>query len=150
MAVLKIWAFQPSAHSGVARIFAYAVCLWTQSKWSHVGFSLDNDYYEALPFQGVLKKNEIPKGAVLIATYKVTVSQYTKHWIDKQVGKPYDWFGILGFIIEDSDLERKQYGRWFCSEIDTAVMRKCKVSILEDQKACHIFPGKLVAAIEQK
>lgn len=43
------------------------------------------------------------------------------YWLDKQVGKKYDWRGVLSFIFPN--LKEKK-DRWNCSEMGTVVLAK--------------------------
>jgi len=49
-------------------------------------------------------------------------------FIRKQVGKKYDYFGILGFILRRGT---QSQGKWFCSELCSATLNAAGVPLLK-------------------
>jgi len=149
MATLTLWAFTPNAHSGITRLFAYAVCIWTVSKWSHIGISIGNKYYEAKPFVGVHELDSIPKGANHIATWLVKDDKKAQEWINKQLGKSYDWWGIFGFAVGPSEYGKLDKGHWFCSSFGVEVARKYGIHICGHTDPWEINPAHLVKSAKK-
>ena len=60
----------------------------------------------------------------------------------EQIGKGYDFLSIARFLIR-SQSRRKESGRWFCSELVFAALRKAGVDLLERIEPCDVSPGML-------
>jgi hypothetical protein len=157
---LTLYAFRPSAFTGRARLFARLVCWWTRSEWAHVGVSLDGWYVEADPFRGVVG-GPVPHTAFCIRTWTVHDTLATEQWINRQMGKPYDWPGILGFVIGGSEVGRRDRGHWFCSELGAVILRRFGIDVcesishgergvhgLEQFPAWEITPGELARSVQ--
>ena len=142
---LTIWAYKPAAFTGYSFLMGSAVSLWTQSEWCHIGFSLADYYYEADFADGVVRLTRVPDGAVNAGEFMV--DETVVDFADRQVGKKYDVWGALGFVLGDTKEDREFKKLWFCSELAVAAMRKSKLTILETYKAWQIFPGMLVDAL---
>jgi hypothetical protein len=140
---LALWAFPPSAFTGLGWLFGRLVCAWTGSPWCHVGVSLHGIYYEADPFQGVVG-GEVPDEACCIRVWTVHDRSIAERWINRQLGKAYDWPGILGFVIGRSESGRRDRGHWFCSELATVILRKFGVEVCGETPAWEIDPGEMV------
>jgi hypothetical protein len=144
---IALWEFRPSAFTGLARLLAHLVCWWMGSEWAHVGVSLDGLYIEADPFKGVVS-GPVPENALCVKVWTVRDTPATKRWIHRQLGKPYDWPGILGFVIGRSEAGRRQRGRWFCSELATVILRKSGVEVCGDTPAWEIDPGEMATGTQ--
>ncbi len=62
-------------------------------------------------------------------------------WSNRQVGKKYDWAGIMGFVNP-----RRKGGdpdRWFCSEICHAIALRLKLMMLGAHRSDSVSPQKL-------
>jgi len=129
---LTLWGFRPDAFTGCGWLFARLVCWWTRSEWAHVGVSFDGLYIEADPFRGVVE-GPVPENAWCIRSWIVHDTLATEKWINRQLNKPYDWPGILGFVIERSEIGRRHGGRWFCSELAAMILRRFGIDICAKQ-----------------
>jgi len=56
---------------------------------------------------------------------------YTKEWLDKQVGKKYDIFGVLSFLWR---LFEESEGKWFCSELAMVTLAKARCIEIYNQR----------------
>jgi uncharacterized protein YycO len=101
---------------------------------SHGGFShssaqFENIIYESVEGQGFIKTNIISwKHSPIIESYEVEVTeeQYDSllQWSEEQVGKKYDYTGVLAHI---SPLFFKpRMGYWYCSEYAFVLLNKAK------------------------
>ena len=59
----------------------------------------------------------------------------------EQVGKPYDWLGILGFALRADGLARRD--KWFCSELVCAACQAAGAPLLERVPPHKVYPGML-------
>jgi len=74
--------------------------------------------------------------------FSVTVSKEQKEAIElflkRQIGKPYDWLGILGFVFFNPNLESKN--RWFCSELVFTAFQMAGVELLKNTHPSEVSP----------
>ena len=47
-------------------------------------------------------------------------------FLEKQLGKPYDFMMVAGFVSHSTSQGRKSYGKWFCSELVCAAIGEIK------------------------
>lgn len=123
------FAFFKARHGG---IFSKAITLRTGGPHSHVEFYLPTDYvieegtgirrhlcfssYEG--DDGVRWKHiQVEGGWWDCLEFEVDdeIVKQVVAWANSQVGKPYDWAGIMGFV--NPWRKGGDPGRWFCSEI---------------------------------
>lgn len=50
-----------------------------------------------------------------VERYTVDASDAVLEYAKSQLGKPYDWIGVLNFVVQDSDWMDED--KWFCSEL---------------------------------
>jgi len=144
---LTLWAFTPKASCGLSKIFSYLVCFWTRSKWDHIGFSTDEKYFEATPFVGVRSYPTTRRDAVFIHSWDVITTPEKEQWLEDQLGKPYDIWGVLGFVIGPSKDGRIDRGHWFCSEIAAARLAQFGIKPCGDIPVWEISPKMLVTEV---
>ncbi|ADU96038.1 hypothetical protein Theam_0064 [Thermovibrio ammonificans HB-1] len=76
------------------------------------------------------------------AVYSVKVSEAQKELIEiflhDQVGKPYDWLGILGFPLRNWKLEKRN--RWFCSELVFTAFKRAGIELLKNTHPSEVSP----------
>jgi len=74
--------------------------------------------------------------------YSVEVTERQKERIlkfaESQIGKPYDWWGILGFVLFNPNIERKD--RWFCSELVFTAFWQAGVRLLLNTHPSEVSP----------
>lgn len=60
--------------------------------------------------------------------------------LKKEIGKKYDWLGILGFLLR-SNVQNKK--RWFCSELVFYAAQRAGITLLTNVEPCQVYPGML-------
>ena len=105
---------------------------------------------DAKPFHGVVKHNclndTIKKDAIITLFDVQTTSDQDIIIIDflnRQIGKKYDWWSVFGFILYTTEEGRKSYNKWFCSELIFATFNKVNISLLERAEAWKMSPTTL-------
>ncbi|MDX1532664.1 MAG: hypothetical protein R3230_00500 [Nitrosopumilaceae archaeon] len=90
---------------------------FTFSKWNHVAIQIGDNVYEATP----LGVKRIPNYGFMQGWSRVTTinlegldESAAKKFLDKQLGKPYDWLALVALPFRKSWQSSK---RWFCSEL---------------------------------
>jgi uncharacterized protein YycO len=58
-----------------------------------------------------------------------------------QIGKPYDWLGILGFLVRSDRAHRKT--KWFCSELIAEALDLVGKPLLSRCPAHRMLPGMI-------
>ncbi len=86
--------------------------------------------------------SEVHTPGTEFAVYSIQVTDGQKkrieEFLQRQLGKPYDWLGILGFPLRDWKLERKD--RWFCSELVFTAFQKAGVELLKNTHPSEVSP----------
>ena len=95
----------------------------TQGKYTHVSIMLDDTVYEAVELRGVIKhdygsfyKTISRRRGRTYVTIRVSNKKFKqfKAFLEEQVGKKYDYYGILNFVFSRI---QPRYGYWYCSEL---------------------------------
>lgn len=124
-----------------------AICLKTHSPYYHVEIRFEDGWSwssragqkPAVSFE----RYPLPEN---IVTVKINCSALdelkVRHWCRSQVGKSYDYLGILGFVVpfgehDDNDL--------FCSEGCSKALQQ--IGFFKSRKSYLISPGKLFKLI---
>lgn len=68
-----------------------------------------------------------------------------ENYLCEQVGKPYDWVGVFRFVPRLST-NKNQTGRWFCSELVMAALKKANINPLKRIPNYKVTPGMLVTS----
>lgn len=127
-----------SANNG---IFSRLIRFVTWSKYSHFDFVLpDGSYLGALVKEGVCIHNH-KQPVELFCKVDVTEEEAEKilEFAKKQIGKKYDFTGILGFGFRRGNWQDDD--SWFCSELGAAAIQSVKRIFNED--AYRISPRDL-------
>ena len=86
--------------------------------------------------------SEVHTPGTEFAVYSVEVSKNQKAQIERflnsQIGRKYDWLGILGFPLRNWKLESKS--RWFCSELVFTAFQKAGVELLKNTHPSEVSP----------
>lgn len=100
---------------------------WQQrSEYSHLSILYpDGTHYESREFKGVLKhpnftltnKSEVVDQFIFITPLSEEQIEKGRKFLNKQVGKPYDWPMVFGFVSRSSHEGPSSAGRYFCSEL---------------------------------
>lgn len=88
------------------------------------------------------KFSEVHTPGTEFSVYSVEVTEKQKEKIfnfaESQIGKPYDWWGILGFILFNPNIEKKN--RWFCSELVFTAFKQAGVELLKNTHPSEVSP----------
>ena len=102
----------------------------TNDKYYHASTLIDNYYYEAVVFKGVIKDKKPSTKVSYSITFEVPRDKQFEAYYDelnKQVGKGYDYKGALlgffGFKIQDSD-------RYYCNELNNIFLKHYSSSLI--------------------
>ena len=123
---------------------------FTRSEYSHVEAEHWLGYrIGATPF-GVTKSYHNPvsqlegDGAYLYKYVTLSHEQSLRFWtfLGQQVGKPYDWSGLFGFV---SNRDWEDPDKWFCSELVAAGLVQVGVSLLSEKPA-RVTPRDLLVS----
>jgi hypothetical protein len=104
---------------------------FTRGKYNHAAIQLsDGSIYEATTGDGVRKIGEgdlnLEYNNYVIDYYGAEVGQEDelRAFLEKQLGKKYDYWMVFGFVIYKTSEDRKSSERWFCSELVLASLNK--------------------------
>lgn len=107
---------------------ALMVRFGTWSKWSHVGLVVSQDgldhVIDSRPFHGVKERplSDFLNHAVSYEFKDVEVENAAAGiaWARSQIGKPYDWGGVISFATHRDWAEENC---WFCSELTESAIK---------------------------
>lgn len=129
------------------KIFSKLIMRVTWSRFSHVGIVDETgEYvYEAEAFMGVVKtpmKSFIERynGKVVRETFRCESPEKAYAFINAQLGKSYDYMGILGFIFKTSWQSKDS---WFCSELISKAMEEGGTPLFRKEYDSRITPEDL-------
>jgi uncharacterized protein YycO len=114
------------------------------SDYSHVDLVLpDGKLLGALPDGGVQIRDPYPTRSKLILSIEVSPDKYHSILFRalSQVGKPYDYVGILGFVF---NRDWEDDSKWFCSELIAWLFKECGVPILRTDNTDRISTKDLM------
>ena len=117
--------------------------------YTHIAYCLDlsdpnNPVVVEAWWNGVRqgKFSEVHTIGTVFAVYSIQVTEEQKESIEeflqRQLGKSYDWFGILGFPLRNLKLESKD--RWFCSELVFTAFKQAGVELLKNTHPSEVSP----------
>ena len=125
------------AHTGYHPI-SILIRLFSRGRFNHISIKLGEFIYEAHLKGGVMKTHERDwDDSTVVETKEVKITAVqrvaVRLWLNKQVGKKYDLWGIFAFI---SFFAKPRMGYWYCSEYATVALAKAldKKTLLEKQK----------------
>ena len=83
-----------------------------------------------------------PGTEVHLYTLDLTIEQRwaIQDFLIAQIGKPYDYAGILGFLTAS---KTEHPARWFCSELVFSALKQARISVLARIPAWKVSPGLL-------
>ena len=107
----------------------------------------DGSIIESKPFCGVQKCEYFTSSLesnCLIDIFEVYTTKHQdkiiKEFLEKQLGKGYDYLSVIGFVVYATDEGRKKYGRWFCSELVFAAFKKAGINLMDRTDAWLLSP----------
>lgn len=118
----------------------------TRSKYSHAAVVLrSGQVIEAVEGVGVHMLEDLPKVTLPDRIDLFMVADLDQDAAEKfllsQLGKPYDWPDLLGFVTRTFMEEDR--GAWFCSELVFAGIEAGGVTLLRDIPPFQVSPGTL-------
>lgn len=115
--------------------------------YTHIAYVLElmEDPYVIEAWKGEVRKGFFSahhtKGTEF-AIFSVEVLPSQKEAIEgfllEQIGKKYDWLGILGFPFRSKNLQDPD--RWFCSELVFYAFKQAGVGLLRDTHPSEVSP----------
>lgn len=117
---------------------------YTNSRFAHVGFLLEDGYVlDATPQYGVaIRRQSVLPGDAL---FEVSVSAETMTeamtWAQAQIGRPYDWRGILGLGLHR---DWHDDGQWWCSELVLGAFETTAEPLLHTGFVTRVTPRDLL------
>ena len=124
-----------NSHKG-NHLLGKLIRFFSRGKFNHTSINLNGVIYEAHINCGVRKTKEKDwkdKTVVSYTTFDIDTQTHRelKYWLDKQVGKKYDLFGVLSFLWIYFKPVR---GKFYCSELAIIVLAKLFHLPIYDQK----------------
>lgn len=125
-----------------------ALVRWqTWGKYSHVAVQIGDWIYEAVPprVRKVHAMNYDWKGVDVFSTYLQGTSnpsfeQLLEEALAKEVGKRYDYCGVLRFLPR---WKSQNSNRWFCSELVFSKFKQQGLDLLNRVEAVKVSPSLL-------
>lgn len=120
----------------------------TRSHWSHAALLFSDDtVMEAREFIGVRKLSfeawltENSNTPYEVFTVVTTEEQEVimRAWAEKQVGKPYDYVGVLRFVTR-KNYEQQPDDAWWCSEYVFQDFLECGKELFDRTEAWEVPP----------
>jgi len=135
---------------GESAPFAKLIRFWTwDSKFSHVEFVFTEGYLGARPISGVRVRpfDYIKPKYQAFATVTLEdsfedskMTQSVETFARSQIGKPYDYLGIVGFVIKH---DFNDTHRWFCSALIAEAFEQAGCPLLDLNQLDRISPRDL-------
>lgn len=123
---------------------------WQQrGEWSHASVILRSGaVIESREFIGVrqLPKLAPAKGEIIqVFNVECTDEQADaiESFLKSQVGKPYDWPMVFGFVSRSSKEGQESGGKWFCSELAFAAFQRGGIDLLARIDPWEVSPPHL-------
>lgn len=126
----------------------YLIKFASRGAYSHCSIVFDDAVYEARPFVGVRKASNLASvedKERVIDIYEVETTNaqelVIREFLDRQIGKKYDYWMAVGFVLYTSRESRKSSGKWFCSELLFCALEKGGIRILDRVEPWKISPS---------
>lgn len=133
-------------YKGRGNLFDKLIRIWTFSKYSHVELVVDDIWYTSSPRDNGVVARGIKFNPGNWDLFEINLKQNTAaiDFINEQMGKRYDWLGIL--LSQIIKLNIHAPNRWFCSEIVHRALLRGGLGENVGQSN-NICPGKLHNAL---
>ena len=126
---------------------SWAIRWFTWSDWSHVDFVLKDGRFLGARLDGgvqIRPHNYIKPSAFRYAYVEVPDPRNVYGWSTTQIGKPYDWMAIAGFLPRTNWHDT---GRWFCSELVSYAFEQAGQPIV-DRKCYRVTPQTAFESVD--
>lgn len=147
-------AFQKTGINGrKPNIYERLIKWWTKSDYFHVEVIIGNTWISALDYRGFrMKQLRTLSDAYDYHTFYVDVTDKQNNdinaWLLEQVGKKYDWYGLVMSQIFKIGLDHDD--KWICSEVATKVLQLLTVKKVFDLNPIMVAPGDLAKIFKVK
>jgi hypothetical protein len=123
----------------------------TRGEYSHAALIVDGVLYEAKEFKGVLKRKAYDdEDKITYDDFLVSIEKEKKaplvEFLEKQLSKKYDYISVLRFITRSQET-RKSAGKWFCSEIIFAALKKVGIVLFNLTEPFEVNPDDLKRSV---
>ena len=120
----------------------------TRSPYTHVGTDIGGGMLiESYPGIGVRKRiwmlNEPDMYRFRVQYSDPEVYRAHLSWLEFQIGKPYDWFGIAGVAFDHPTFHFQN--EWFCSELAVTYQEMCGYILVKRDERL-VTPGDLASS----
>jgi hypothetical protein len=121
-------------------IIDYFIKLFSRGKYCHCNITINGITYEAIPFNKVRKFSLVVTDEIDSFSINLTPVQEQNliKFYEKQLGKGYDYFSVIGFILYSNN--RRKSGKWFCSELVASGLFKVGCNVLKRVPAFKLSP----------
>jgi len=131
----------------IDKLISKSIKIWTDSPYFHCEIIINDEWVSSNPEVGAVYRNELKtlKDNYDYVTLEVDGRRNKKvqNFIDNQIGKKYDYFGI--FFSQVIDIKMDDKNKWFCSEIVSHILKMYGIKLEEE---CNQYsPGKLYKRI---
>lgn len=120
------------------KIFARLIDWWTWGDYSHVDMILTDGRWLGARYDGVKAREPYAVSKCLQVT--VEAPSEVMNVALSQIGKPYDFMAILGFIVHR---DWQEDDSWICSELIAWAFQQGGMSLLNTDKINRISPRDL-------
>lgn len=121
----------------------------SRGPYSHASVEIGGRFYEAREFKGVRVLSH-PSSDVYDVFEVIGITeaqeQEAQQFLLQQIGKPYDYTMVLRFITRQNE-SRKSSGKWFCSELVAAVMKKIRLALFNNTEPWEVPPNWIQRSI---
>ncbi len=123
---------------------SWAIRAGSWSKWSHVAVIDGNDVIEAVALEGVVV-TPLAQRQALDTTWEVVElpcgnPQAVIAAARSQIGKPYDYTGVLGLGLHR---DWQETGKWFCSELVAWAFAQGGAPLFRPESMTRVTPEHL-------
>lgn len=132
---------------------ASRVIRWkTWSAYSHASWLAPDFSREIEAWKGEVREQSVPFAAHTPGTVAdlfeffegaADADRGMAHFLREQIGKPYDWPGILGFATRRQQSDLKAQAKWFCSELVFAAAVHAERPLLLRVQPWQVYPGMI-------
>ena len=126
-------------------LLAWLVRLRTGGHYSHCSLVVVGvRVIEALPFTGVVESDlsRLQEADLFDFAHTREQAVVIAEFASRQVGKAYDLLAILSLFVAHKE-DRKKTGKWFCSELVVAALRKAGVNATPALRPWEVTPQRL-------
>jgi uncharacterized protein YycO len=133
--------------------FISSLIKWqSRGEYSHAAVIAGGVLYEAKEFEGLRKRMAVDENKeyddFLVETTKEQRDILIK-FLEEQMGKKYDYSMVIRFITRQQE-QRASTGRWFCSELCYAALRKAGIPLFNLTEPWEVSPDDLKRSILMK